>query len=58
MYPLLIAVAGIVIIIAMLLFHATGPEAEDNLRAAQLESSANFGRSELVNRPSNIVLNG
>ena len=58
MYPLLIAGAGIVIIMAMLLFHATGPEAEDNQRPAQLESAANFGRSELVNRPSNVALNG
>ena len=58
MYPLLIAVAGIVIIMAMLLFHATGPEVEDNLRPAQLESSTYFGHSELVNRPSNVALNG
>ena len=52
MYTLLIAGAGIVIIMAMLLFHATGPEVEDNLKPAQLESSADFGRSELVSTPS------
>ena len=33
-------------VILMLLFRATGPELED-------ESAATFGRSELVNRPSN-----
>ena len=44
MYLLVIFVAIIAIILAMLLFDATGPE----LSPAELESSANSGHSELV----------
>ena len=48
MYLLVIFGAIIAIILAMLLFVATGPEPEDHYSPVELESSANSGHSELV----------